>query len=523
MGNPFRAAARLQTPPVRANFEGASHSRLYHDWSVGAYHPDRETQWALRELRARARDLVKNNPYATGIVEAFADNIIGWDEGIRLKPTNEVPQTAQGTKTINDRISSAWKEWGMPATASVDGFDSYLELQRLIVKTWVTDGEVFIRKRKGFDNLFAYAIQLIDADYLDENFNVPPDANGIEIRQGVEMDADGRRRGYWFWPRHPQGPMGHDALPREFIPADEIEHFFIRYRPGQTRGFSLFAPVLTTVKMIDGITEAELVATRLAAAKIGFITNMTPEAIASYAERLKLLNEDAGDDGEVSPRIYDIEPGLMEELLPGQEFKGFDPTHPNGALDVFLKLMLRGVSRGFSVSYLTVSGDVSDANYSSMRAGLLPERDHWRIIQTIFSVKVSRPIYLGWLSVASLTPLLPLPGPWQDYAAHEWHPRGWKWVDPLKDLLALELGVSLGVDTRTRGAAQQGLDFEKNVDKIAEENQYAANAGVDVSGVKRWDALIAAAFDGDDDSKATAEVRNRLASILKGDAGNGTH
>ena len=152
-----------------------------------------------------------------------------------------------------------------------------------------------------------------------------------------------------------------------------------------------------------------------------------------------------------------------------------------------------------------------------------PEELFGLAIQTIFSVKVSRPLYLGWLSVASLTAALPLPGPWQNYAAHEWHPRGWKWVDPLKDLLALELGIALGVDTRTRGAAQQGLDFEKNVDQIAQENDYAERAGVDVSGVKRWDALIAAAFDGDDDTRANAEMKNRLASILKGDSGNGTH
>ena len=523
MANPFRTAARLQNGGIQANFEGASHSRLYHDWSVGAYHPDRETQWALRDLRARARDLVKNNPYATGIVEAFADNVIGWDQGIRLKPANQVPEVAEGVQTINDRIAAAWVEWGMPKTASADGFDSWLELQRLIVKTWVADGEVFIRKRKGFNNAWGYAVQLIDADHLDESYNIPPDANGVEVRMGVQINRDGRALGYWFWPRHPQGPMGHDAMPREFVPAEEIEHFFIRYRPGQTRGFSLFAPVLTTVKMIDGITEAELVATRLAAAKMGFITNMTPEAINSYAERLRLLNEDAGDDDEVSPRVYDIEPGLMEELLPGQGFEGFDPTHPNSALDVFLKLMLRGVARGFSVSALTVTGDVSDANFSSMRAGLLPERDHWRVLQTIFAVKVSRPIYLGWLSIASLTAFLPLPGAWQNYAAHEWKPRGWKWVDPLKDLLALELGIALGVDTRTRGASAQGLDYEKNIDELAAEERYAAKREVDVSGIKRWDAALAAAFKDDDDTKATAELKNRLAAILNREGGNGTH
>lgn len=522
MANPFAVASRLQTGGIRASFEGASHSRLYSDWGVSALHPDREIQWALRDLRARARDLVKNNPYATGIVEAFADNVIGWDEGIRLKPTNKANGENADGQTINDVISAAWTDWGMPENASTDEFDSWLEVQRLIIKTWVTDGEIFIRKRKGYDNAYAYAVQLIDADYLDEGYNVAPDANGVEIRQGVELDKNGRRLGYWFWPRHPYGPFGHTALPRERVPAEEIEHFFIRYRVGQTRGFSLFAPILTNLKMIDGITEAELVATRLAAAKMGFITNNDPVALEAYGERLAKVNDDAGEGEEIEPRSWDIEPGLMEELLPGQSFEGFDPSHPNAALEVFLKLMLRGVARGFSMSYLTLTGDLEGANYSSMRAGLLPERDHWRIIQAVVAVKVHRPIYLGWLSTASLTPMLNLPGLWSDFSAHEWRPRGWKWVDPLKDLLALELGISMGVDTRTRGAAQQGLDFEKNVDQIAEEEAYALTRGVDVDGIKRFNALDAAAFSGEGQNGRGAMV-NRLASVLNGDSDNGSH
>ena len=43
---------------------------------------------------------MKNNPYATGIVEAFADNVIGWDEGIRLKPTNVNARKDSAGRTI---------------------------------------------------------------------------------------------------------------------------------------------------------------------------------------------------------------------------------------------------------------------------------------------------------------------------------------------------------------------------------------------------------------------------------------
>ncbi|MCH7532721.1 MAG: phage portal protein [Gemmatimonadetes bacterium] len=100
---------------------------------------------------------------------------------------------------------------------------------------------------------------------------------GIEIRMGIEMDANGRRLAYHVFTRHPSEGLGRE---RTHVPAAEIIHFFVRYRPGQTRGYSLFAPVLTTLKMVDGLTDAELVASRLAAAKMGFIKNISPEAVA---------------------------------------------------------------------------------------------------------------------------------------------------------------------------------------------------------------------------------------------------
>ena len=426
MANPLRVAAEIGTLPRKASFHGASHSRLFHDWAVRPLSPDVETRYALSELRSRARDLVRNNPYATGVVEAFADNIIGWDPGIRLKPRVLLPDGTPARK-VNKTIETGWTEWGLHENASVDGQDSWTDLQRLFVKTWVTDGEVFIRERRGFDNPFAYALQILDADLLDATFNVPATTTGgTEIRQGVEMNADGRRLAYHFFKRHPSEAGSRE---RVRIPASEIVHHFVRYRPGQTRGFSLFAPILTTVKMIDGLTEAELVASRMAAAKMGFITNMQPAAIEAYAARLQMLNDDGDDAGA---RLTDVAPGLLEELLPGQEFEGFDPNHPNTAFEPFLKVMLRGVARAFSMSYLTLTGDVAEANFSSMRAGLLPERDHWRICQLIFANRTHRRAYRGFLGGSLLTGALQLPTSVPtDYLAHEWRPRGWKWVDPL--------------------------------------------------------------------------------------------
>jgi capsid protein len=79
-------------------------------------------------------------------------------------------------------------------------------------------------------------------------------------------------------------------------------------------------------------------------------------------------------------RPLDAPPGSLVEAPLGYEFETFDPQHPNAVFKDFVNALLRGIARGLGVSYLTLTGDVSAANYSSMKAGLLPERDIWRAL-----------------------------------------------------------------------------------------------------------------------------------------------
>lgn len=476
-------ARRMFTHSV---FEGASGGRLLQDWVTRPMSADKEIRYSLKYLRARARDLVKNNGYAAGLVRAFADNVCS-AHGIQLVPTNRAPD---GTvlEDLNRSIHEAWVDWGMPETASIDQVDSFTDMERLAIETLCTDGEVFFRMWPGEDNAYGFTLQMIDADLLDESFTQPRDADGFKIDMGIETDRAGRRVAYWFDEDHPSDPESNGR--RERVPAEQVIHLFIRRRPGQSRGYSLFAPVLVPFKMLDGYSEAELVAARMAAAKMGFIKNTTDDAVAAYLERLAAMTNETGEipaDGVIPARALDIAPGMIEELIPGQEFQEFDPSHPNTAFGDFINSMFHQVARGFNVSHLTLTGDVTGANYSSMRAGLLPERRGWRALQVAFAKRFHRVVYLrGWLPMAVLTRQVTLPTPISaDWSAHKWLPPGWRWVDPLKDKKALELGISLGIDSRTMAAAELGYRFQDRVDELAAEQDYADERGVDVSGARK--------------------------------------
>lgn len=467
---------RAESEPRRARsssfFRGADTSRTTADWTPWTYSPDYEIRVNHRLLRGRARELVRNNPWIAGFVDELANNVVGPD-GILLQAKVKTAAGLLATKT-NKELERAWKAWGLPETASADGRDSWIELQRLMIQTVATDGEVFLRRLRGFDNAFAYTLQFIDADLVDELYNVPAGNGRNEIRMGVEIDRWNRPITYHIWSCYAEDMTGMPRV-RQPIPAEEILHLFVRYRPNQTRGVSWFAPILTSVHHLDGYETAELQAARVAAAKMGFILNKHPDAISNFDP------PDAGDN----PKTMDVEPGLIPELFPGQEFVSFDPQHPGASYEMFTNSVLRAQARGLRVSFLTLTGDLRGANYSSMRAGLLPERDRWRGLQVWMASHGHRVIYTDWLECALLVPgTLKLDSRLaSNYDEVVWKGRGWKWVDPKNDLEAAKIEISLGLNSRQRLTAESGRDFEEVVEELAYEEDFALEEGVDISGV----------------------------------------
>lgn len=482
----IRAAGWIAGKALRASYSGGAVTRLLSDWVVGVLSPDTEIRGNLALMRARARDLVRNNAYMAGVRKVFEDNLIGPD-GILLqaKVTVGAGKTARPHDATNWEIERAWKEWGYPENASIDTRAS-----------WV-DGEVFLRGRPDARNAFQFAVQFIDPDQVDEFYNVPF-KNGVEIRMGVEIDADGRPLAYHVNTTHPDT----GKPDRERIDAREIKHLYIQVRPGQTRGVTWFAPILTSAKHIESYREAELVAARIQATQAGVIVAKGEDAIAAYAAT-------TGKDGV--PASIEMEPGVYQSLPPGYSIENSSPTHPNMNFGEFVKAVSMPMARALGISYLTLTGDVSAANYSSMRAGLIPERDHFRCLQNFIALHACRWVYREWVGQALLTQQLRVDTRIRsDLYAVEWKPRGWKWVDPANDLDALEAEIRLGLTTRTRAAAERGNDFEEVVDELKKEQEYAEAEGVDVS-VERKSAQQ----DGGNLTERRQERDDRAVALVK--------
>jgi lambda family phage portal protein len=477
-----RAARWLRAETAAApSYAGAQINRLFLDWIWSHLSADKEIHGDLITLRTRARELIRNTSWGKNYVRLLRNNVIG-HRGIglqgRLRKADDTP-----AKDLNTQLEAAWKDWSARETCTVDGKLSWRGVQRLAITSLAMDGEFLARHVEGFDNAYAYALQVLDPDYLDHTYSRARSADQNEIRYGVEIDIWNRPVAYHLWENHPSELSRGE---RRRIPASEIIHLYDPYRVAQTRGVTWLAPVMLGLHMLQGYFEAELVASRQGAAKGGFFVkkgeNLDP-------------GEGVDETGKaIQPLRMEVEPGTYDKLPAGWEFQPNDPQHPTTAFPEFVKATLRAIATGLGVSYTALTNDLSDVNYSSIRAGILNEHDEYRDLQQLVIEGLCAPVYRKWLRMTWLTGILDTRVALARYAAEvEWEPRGWTWVDPEKEANAAILAIENGLTSRKRVLAAQGLDLEEVFADLADEQKLAESYGLDFSGPA---SIAAGATDG---------------------------
>ena len=448
----------------RRGFDAGSTSRLFQDWTTTSYSSTEELKYTLSKLRARSRDLFNNNDYARRFIELCKANIAG-PQGVQLQ-ARATEDNGVDDVVANQIIEREFANWGKACT--VDGRLSWVDAQKLFVETVARDGECLIRLVRGYNNPFGFALQFIEADHLDDTFNNIL-KNESRIEMSVEMDRFRKPVAYHLLVKPPSGGVINGGNDRIRVPAKEILHGYIVNRPNQVRGVPWSVTAMTRLHMLGAYEQSELVSARVASAKMGFFTSPDGEGY---------MGEDVIDN--FTP-IMEAEPGVFEQLPAGMSFQQFDPDHPTTAFKDFEKAMLRGISSGLNVSYASLSNDLESVNYSSIRQGSLDERDHWRSSQRWLIDHFCQPIYEAWLDESLARQAVPLPVRKRDkWLNVDWHPRGWQWIDPQKEVSANIDAVKNGFKSLADVMAEQGRDPVDTLSQLASEKEMAEAMGLNL-------------------------------------------
>lgn len=447
-------------------------------WQVGNPGAVAALAFSQDELRAKSRDLVRRNAWAAAGVEAFVANAIG--TGIK-------PQSMVVDPALREAIQALWRDWCDEADAS--GMTDFYGLQSLACRAMLEGGEclVRLRYRRPEDRLtVGMQIQVLEPEHLPLTMNREL-ASGNVVRAGIEFDRLGRRVAYHLYRSHPGdgalAPMsGTGGMDTVRIVASEVVHLFRPLRPGQIRGKPWLARALVKLNELDQYDDAELVRKKTAAMFAGFVTRLAPED--------NLLGEGAPDGQGVS--LAGLEPGTLQLLEPGEDIKFSAPADVGSSYAEFMRQQFRAVAAAMGITYEMLTGDLTQVNYSSIRAGLLEFRRRCEALQHgVIVHQLCRPIWQAWMEQAAIEGRLTMPAfsrRRREYLAAKWIPQGWQWVDPKKEFDAMQTAIRAGLLSRSQAISAFGYDAEDIDREIATDNQRADELGLVFDSDPRNDA-----------------------------------
>lgn len=446
------AAFRPAKPIARRSVDAAP----YRPWTMGqgGGRLSSESLAAAGPLRIRARRAYANYPHARAAVEAWVTALVR--TGARATPTHP----DDDTRGLITAATDVWSE-----SATLDGLTDWYGLQADAVRAMVIDGEALLQM---IDTPLGLRLRQLPAEMLDESVDRDLPGGGFVVG-GIEHDSWGRRLAYWIRRENPASPWAGYGAP-ERIDAADIIHLFRPRGAGQVRGISWLEPVLGKLNDVDRLSDALLKGASVAASFAGFVEQ----------DGMPGVDETAQQPFAFSDR-QEIEPGTIRVLPPGSKVNFASPQQAQQTNE-FMSSELRAVAVGMGVPAHLVSGDLTGANYSSLRADLVSFRQRVAQIQyQIMAPQMLQRVHERAVTSLAMMGDLDAPDFWTNrraWTAAEWIMPAQPWIDPKKDAEGLSALIDAGLMSRTEAVAERGWAVASLDKQIAADRAREARLGL---------------------------------------------
>lgn len=470
----IRAPFELQTGggalAVRNSFyEGGAHTNRTSRWQAPTVSPNQGVLANLATLRDRSRRAVRNDGIAKSAIDKLVTNIVGTG----IKPLSQAPDPQ-----FRKDVQALFARWTDESDA--DGLLDFYGQQSQVCRTWLEAGDAFgrLRLRLPADGLSVpLQVQVLEPELVPHEYD-RSFGTGNKIRAAIEFSPIGKRVAYHVYAQRPGDAQDFDPMDLRRIPADAIVHIYDPLRAGQLRGIPILTQALIRLYELDKFDDATLLRQQLANMFVGFIRK--PASASETA-----VNPFTGAELDTTDEkpMLSLEPGLFQELDPGEEVDFSKPPDAGQNYPSFMKQQLFGVAAATGVPYEVLTGDMSGVNDRTVRVILHEFRR--RIMQAQHQILVfqfCRPIWKAWLLRAYLAGVLDMPGYLENpepYERVKWMPQGWPYLQPVQDIEAKVAAVRSGLSSRAAEVSETGEDVE-----AIDAEQASDNARADALGLK---------------------------------------
>ena len=466
-------------------------------WLASSKTPQEDIDKNIPILRQRSRSLYMSAPLAVSAIKTNRTNIIG--EGLKLKSTIDAeflgltPEQATEWQQTAER---EFKFWAGSKFCDSTRVNNFYEIQQVACMSWLMNGDACIlleyeKPSRAFP--YGLRIHLIESDRVSTPhttgnnvylYATNPD-NGNRIFNGVEVDKNNRVVAYHVCNTYPNSNL---YAKKEWkrvkafgdrTGAPGVLMIFETERAEQYRGVPYLAPVIESLKQLTRYSEAEMMAAVINGVFTVFVTS--ENGTSEFGFTGVVDDEDRVSDDDIN---YEVGPGLVNVLNPGEKIEIADAKRPSSNFDAFVTSLAKYVGAALEIPMEVLMKSFM-SSYSASRAALLEAWKAFRMKRAWIAADFCQPVYELFLSEAIAKGRLHAPGFFLDpmiraaYCGAQWNGPAQGMVDPVKEVSAAEKRIEIGISTRQRETTELlGGDFESNVAQLAREKQIMQAAGL---------------------------------------------
>ena len=466
-------------------------------WLASSKSPQEDIDRNIPILRQRSRSLYMSAPLAVSAIKTNRTNIVG--EGLRLKSTIDAaflrmtPEAAAEWQRNTEREFELWADSKFCDSTRVNNF---YEIQQVACLSWLMNGDAcalveYERPTPAFP--YGLRVHLIEADRVSTphtsgtavNLYATESTTGNRIFNGVEVTDAGRVVAYHICSTYPNSQL-RAAKKWQRVKAfgdktgtPNVLMIFEAERAEQYRGVPYLAPVIESLKQLTRYGEAEMMAAVINGFFTVFITSEGNTGEVGFTGVLD--DEDRVSDDDLN---YELGPGMVNVLKPGEKIDIADSKRPSSNFDAFTTALAKYVGAALEIPVELLIKSFN-SSYSASRAALLEAWKTFRMKRKWLAADFCQPIYEIFLTEAIANGRIKAPGFFLDpaikkaYCRAQWNGPAPGMLDPVKEATAAEKRIAIGVSTRQRESIEMtGTDFDANVAQLARENQLMKEAGL---------------------------------------------
>lgn len=477
-----------------------SGGQLLNGWTPPVRRAAEDIKASGQQAMARAVDALHNSGWLSGAIESIVALTIG--NGLQLDAQPDHHQLGWSLEDRNEwaaLVERRWKTWSTtPLECDAAGRLTIAQMTSVAMKTWFAHGE-YIATTEYVPRAGATTgtkINMVDPVALSR-YETTKQAD-----QGIITDAYGMPLQYIFTYRNPRtmAEKKKTVDARTATGRPQVCHVFDG-GPTQRRGITPLAPALKVVKQYDQLADATLTTTLLQTIFAATIKSTMPSE--EVFDALRTEDETEG----TSPNLLSLymseaaawyknssidlgNHGRIAHLLPNEQLDFQGALTPNGMYEPFSKGLLREIARCLPCTFETFTGDYQGATYSSVR---MATSEHWPIFlyrREHIASRLPQHAYETWLEEEIITGRIPFPGGHPAFVKHRtaatrsaWRGPARPTADDEKSVAAQVSRLRAGLSNFAHECAENGLDWEENLNQIARERTLAARLGLDLSGM----------------------------------------